>query len=66
MLKALIATIMLLVNPSTGDNSDVMLKVFIIAGALCVLAIVALLVLPKLSKKKEDDEQAEIEEIDQE
>lgn len=55
----------LLANPVTGDNSGTVMTVLVIAGALCVVAIAALLIVPKLSKKEQSD-QSEVEEIDEE
>lgn len=56
-----------LANPATGDQSDATLKIFIVAGVVCVLAVAALLILPKfLRKDNPKEEQPEIEEISEE
>ncbi len=54
----------LTVNPLTGDNSDTGLIIGLIIGGVCVLAVVAMSVLPKLTRKsKMEDTQSQIEEI---
>ncbi len=55
-----------MLNPGTGDNTDLLLKIVIVAGILCVLCLAALLILPKVSKKEQKPEEEEIEVIDQE
>lgn len=52
----------LLANPVTGDNSGTLLTILFVAGGLCVVAVAALLIVPKLSKK-DASEESEIEEI---
>ena len=62
----ILAAAQLLANPNTGDNSGTLVKILIIAGVLCVLAVAAMIILPKLSKKDDDSGESEIEEIDDE
>lgn len=53
-----------LLNPATGDNTDLLLKILIVVGILCVLCLGALVILPKFSKKK-DEQVEEVEVINQ-
>ena len=52
-------------NPATGDQTGDITTVLIVVGILCLVAIAALVVIPKLRKKGEDEAPAsdEIEEI---
>jgi len=53
----------LTINPMTGDQSDLGLTIGLIVGGVCVLAVVAMLIIPKLSRKKTSDEEPQVEEI---
>lgn len=51
--------------PATGDNSDMVVKIMLVVGAICLLAVVAMVVVPKLSKKQESEE-SEFEDTNEE
>ena len=49
-----------------GDTSNTTMYVLVGLAAVCVVAIVALWVVPKLSKKEDPEETSHVEEINEE
>ncbi len=68
MIRFASALAQVLSNPATGDNSDAMLKILIAVGVVCVVAIAALVLVPKFLRKEKEDpsDDTEIEEITEE
>ncbi len=71
MFACLSVASQMIANPPTGDSSGTVLKWLIVVGAICVVAVIALVLIPHFMNKEDrgDDEQSaepEIEEINEE